>query len=173
MESASSSLASIKLTAKANLKNIFWMTKSTGNIAFVSINDWSKKEFILRWLSDIWIWAVYISWDKDALELPNVAWAEKINQNMLHWFDFFVYDNEDDDVDVVKFMSHWIVPIMPEKNTYSRILKEFNPMKFEWNGFFWKKDSPYCIFEKIVCYLENIKFPEDKRILQKNVANTF
>ena len=66
-----------------------------------------------------------------------------------------------------------IVPIMPEKNVFSGMLKDFNPMKFEGNGFFYRSESPYCIFEKIVAYTENVKFPEDRRVLLKNVIGTF
>jgi len=66
-----------------------------------------------------------------------------------------------------------IVPIMPENNVFSGMLREFNPMKFEGNGFFWSSDNAYCIFQKIVAYTENIKFPEDRRVLLKNITATF
>jgi hypothetical protein len=65
------------------------------------------------------------------------------------------------------------VPILPKENHLSVSLHEFDPMHFEGNSFLFVKMNPYAIFEKIISYLENIKFPEDKRILLKNVSNTF
>jgi hypothetical protein len=70
-------------------------------------------------------------------------------------------------------MKAGVVPIMPNKNVFSGMLREFNPMRFEGNGFFWDGESPYNIFHKIISYAENIKFPEDRRILLKNITETF
>lgn len=172
MENNSASQTVIKQTAKNNLKSQYSIAKWVQLIWIVAIEQKDFRDFITRWLSDIWVWALVLGSEED-FWLNNISSVSKINPNNLVWFDFFVYDNNHDGVDVIKYMSAWIVPIMPENNTYSWILKDFNPMKFEWNGFFWKKESPYCIFEKIISYLENIKFPEDKRTLIKNVTNTF
>ncbi len=70
-------------------------------------------------------------------------------------------------------MKAGVVPVMSERNVFASLLKDFNPMKFEGNGFFFSSNNPYCMFEKVVCYLENIKFPEDRRILLKHVVETF
>lgn len=172
MENTSPSQSVLKQTAKNNLKSQYSINKSVTNIWVVAIENKEVRDFIIEWISDIWIGAVVL-WTDEIFELNNITWTQKINHNNLIWFDFFIYDNEHEWVDVVKYMSAWIVPIMPEKNTYSWILKDFNPMKFEWNWFFWKKNSTYCIFEKLITYLENIKFPEDKRTLIKNVTWTF
>lgn len=166
------SLFSIKKTAKNNIKEQFWIAKSVNYVWIIAIEDQIKRDFLVRWLSDIWIWVV-ITWTEKDYNLTNVSTVKKINSNTFHGFDFFIYDNDFADINVPKLMTHGVTPIMPEKNTYSGILKEFDPIKFEWNGFFWKKDSPFCMFEKVITYLENIKFPEDKRVLLKNVSETF
>ena len=70
-------------------------------------------------------------------------------------------------------MRSGVVPITTDRTVFSGVFKEFNPMKFEGNGFFFKSLNPFCVFEKIISYTENIKFPEDKRILLKNVIETF
>lgn len=106
-------------------------------------------------------------------DIQNIVAVEKISQNDLVGFDFFVFDNEHDGVDVMQYMKAGIAPIMPEKNVFSGMLREFNPMKFEGNGFFWSSDNAYCIFQKVVAYTENIKFPEDRRVLLKNITTTF
>lgn len=162
----------IKQTAKTNLKVQYWFTKAIQNIGIIAIEDEVTREFLVNWLSEIWLWAVVI-WTDFNYDKMNVISLNKINSNNLVWFDFFIYDNNHNWVDVVKYMQSWIVPIMPDNNTYSWILNWFDPMKFEWNWFFWKKNSQFCIFEKVVSYLENIKFPEDRRILIKNVMKTF
>lgn len=172
MDTNSQNISQLKQTAKVNIKTQYWINKTVSYIWVVAIEDEARREFIARWLSDIWLWAVVLIKDK-TYNLQNICAAEKINSNSLIWFDFFVYDNNHQDINVVEYMKLGIVPIMPEKNTFSWILKEFNPMKFEWNWFFYKSDSPFCIFEKIISYLENIKFPEDKRVLVKNVISTF
>lgn len=166
------SQGALKQTAKNNLKTQYSMAKWISSLGIIAINDDTTREFVIRWLSDVWIWAVVL-WSEKDYSLANIVWVGKLNSNSLIGFDFFVYDNEFEWVDVVKFMSAWIVPIMPDKNTFSGILKDFNPMKFEWNWFFWKSKSPFCIFEKVISYMENIKFPEDKRVLLKNVTKTF
>lgn len=162
----------LKQTAKNNIKSQYGIAKWIGSIWIIAIESEELRKFVIEWLSDIWVWGVVLGTDIN-FDLNNISSTTKINSNNLIGFDFFIYDNDFEWVDVVKYMTAWIVPIMPEQNTYSWILKDFNPMKFEWNWFFWKKDSPYCIFEKVISYLENIKFPEDKRTLIKNVTTTF
>ncbi len=84
-----------------------------------------------------------------------------------------IYDGESDGIDIVKYMKAGVVPVTSNRTVFSGVFKDFNPMKFEGNGFFFASNNPYCIFEKIVCYTENIKFPEDRRILLKHVVETF
>ncbi len=171
-EKNTQSHSALKQTAKNNLKVQYWISKWTTHIWIIAIEDKVKRDFLARGLSDIWIWVIVL-WTEEDLWISWVSSTVKLNPNSLVWFDFFIYDNEFDWVDVVQYMTVWIVPIMPENNTFTWILKDFNPMKFEWNWFFWKKDSPFCMFEKVISFLENIKFPEDKRVLLKNVMSTF
>ena len=165
------SIAQIKQTAKANLRVLHAFPKSINHIGIVAIKDPVKRRFVLEGIAAIGMAAVVLSPEEKTIE--NIVSADKVNQNDLVGFDFFVYDNEHDNVDVVKYMQAGVVPIMPEKNVFSGMLKDFNPMKFEGNGFFYKSENPYCVFEKIVAYTENIKFPEDRRVLLKNVIGTF
>ncbi len=173
MDKQTPSISVLKQAAKNSLKTQFNFSKAVPSVWIVAIENEKIRNFILEWISDIWLSAVVVGKNVQNIELKNIAFIDKLNSNALQWFDFFVYDNEVDGVDVVKYMSAWIVPIMPVENTYSWIIKEFNPMRFEWNWFLWKNSSAFCIFEKIISYIENIKFPEDKRVLLKNVISTF
>ena len=65
-----------------------------------------------------------------------------------------------------------VVPIVPSQSPYSAKLSEFNPMKFEGNAFLFDKVNQYQMFAALVRYLENIRYPGDKRTLVKNVSDT-
>jgi len=172
MDTNKVNLGELKRTAKQNFKSLSGIAKPVNHIGVVAISDDVKRDFVVQGISAIGLGALVLA---TAPETPveNITYTDKLNTNDLPAFDFFVYDNEHTGLDVGKCMKAGIVPIMPEQNVFSGILKEFNPMKFEGNGFFWKKDNPYCMFEKVISYLENIKFPEDKRVLLKNVGETF
>lgn len=165
------SIREIKQMAKKNLQSIYSFPKHIGSLGIIAIKDPVKRAFVLEGISAIGLGAVVIGDEKRAIE--NIIAIEKISQNDLVGFDFFVFDNEHEGVDVMQYMRAGIAPIMPEKNVFSGMLREFNPMKFEGNGFFWNSESPYCIFQKVVAYTENIKFPEDRRVLLKNITTTF
>lgn len=165
------SLREIKQMAKKNLQSIYAFPKTLNSLWIIAISDPEKRKFILEGISAIGIGALVIGGNDQWIE--NIITVEKISQNDLVGFDFFILDNEHDGVDVMQYMRAGITPIMPEKNVFSGMLREFNPMKFEGNGFFWNSDNPYCIFQKLVAYTENIKFPEDRRVLLKNITATF
>lgn len=66
----------------------------------------------------------------------------------------------------------WVVPILPKKSDLSHIFDDFNPMKFTGNAFIYKKNNPFLIFEKLCAFLENMRYPWDKKILKKNIRQT-
>jgi len=81
-----------------------------------------------------------------------------------------VHDNESKDIDVLKLLSHGIVPIMPQNNNFNSLLKQFNPIAFSGNSFLYEKKDKYNIFASVVSLLENMKFPADYKMLLKNVC---
>lgn len=165
-------LRTIKETAKTGLRELHGFPKSAAAVALVSVSDTLKRDFLLEGLSAISVAAIAVTPD----EIPkfrNVAAVEKLTANELYAFDFFLFDGEGEDFDIVKCMKAGVCPILPEKNVFSGVLKEFNPMKFEGNAFLFKDDNPFRMFAAAVSYLENVKFPEDRRILLKHVSETF
>lgn len=165
------SLREIKQMAKKNIHALHAFPKSVSMIGIIAIKDPEKRKFVLEGVSAIGLGAVVLGADSE--EVENIVSVQKVSLNDLLGFDFFVFDNEHEGVDIVQYMKAGVTPIMPEKNVFSGMLREFNPMKFEGNGFFWNSDSPYCMFQKVVAYTENIKFPEDRRVLLKNISATF
>lgn len=136
------------------------------------IADEATRDFILEGLSAIGVANIVVG----PVEVSGRRYAgarNQLNENEFYAFDFLVYDGESEGVDIVKFMKAGVVPVTSDRNVFAGVFKDFNPMKFEGNGFFFKSNNPYCIFEKVVSYLENVKFPEDRRILLKHVVETF
>lgn len=167
-----SELRAAKESAKIGLRDSHGFPKSVQAIALVAISNPVKRDFLLEGMSAIGIAAVAVTTD-EIPKLKNVVNVEKTNQNELYAFDFVVSDGEGEEVDLVKCMKAGVVPVVPEKNVFSGILKDFNPMKFEGNAFLFKDDNQFRMFAAVVSYLENVKFPEDRRILLKHVAETF
>ncbi len=60
-----------------------------------------------------------------------------------------------------------IVPILPIETEYK--IKEFNPMKFEGEGFLFAENNFYLMFEKICRFLENSQYAGDRRTMIKNL----
>ena len=70
-----------------------------------------------------------------------------------------------------KYLKNWIVPIISKNSYYTKTLQEFNPIKSEWNSFFYEEENKWCIFSWIIKYIENYKFPFDNKTLLKNTLN--
>jgi hypothetical protein len=136
------------------------------------VKDPELAEFLAQGLDALGIGVVVLT-DQAPLYRPHVTSTTRINMNDLPGFDFFIFDNEHEGVEVMKYMKAGIVPIIHQDTVFSSMLKPFDPMKFEGNAFIFKDTNPFRIFERVVAYLENIRFPEDKRMLLKNVMKTF
>lgn len=169
--SASQFIAHKKIT-KDNIKRLYNYQKNVPYIGVVAIKNPQIRNFVCAGISALGIGAVILG-ETEMSPLKNIETVETLHDNELSGFDFAVFDGEHEAVDVVKYMKNGIVPIMPENNVFTGILKSFDPMKFEGNGFFYASSDPFLIFARVVAYLENIRFPEDRRVLLKNVTETF
>jgi hypothetical protein len=110
-----------------------------------------------------------INWIKTETLWKNIIATGKIETKELIGFDFILCD--EDIKDLNKYLSNWIVPIIPLENPFSSILQEFNPMRNEWNAYIFNKEDKRSIFYAIVRYIENSKFPFDNKNLVKNVLD--
>lgn len=110
---------------------------------------------------------VYSEWAKTEILSNNVVITWSLNDSVLSWFDFVVCDDEIENIDM--YIEKWITPIVLWKNNISTILTEFNPLKNEWNAFFYENLEKWSIFYAIIRYMENFKFPFDNKNLVKNV----
>ncbi len=86
--------------------------------------------------------------------------------------DAYITDILDERVPMATLTENTVVPIVPSQSPYSAKLSEFNPMRFEGNAFLFDKVNQYQMFAALVRYLENIRYPGDKRTLVKNVSES-
>ncbi len=123
--------------------------------------------------------AVILSYveDADILEFLSLAtdaiWVKlitHIDDLAREGADGFVTDILTEKVPRAALMKNGIVPIVPWVWAEKYGLTEFNPMKFEGNAFLFEQPNMYQIFASIVRYLENVRYPWDKRTLLQNVA---
>jgi hypothetical protein len=123
---------------------------------------------LIEWLKSLPTWfVVYIKWAKTEIISDNLVITWELDNSFLSGFDFLVCDDEISNLG--KYIEKWITPIIIRDNHMSSILKEFNPLKNEWNSFFYENFNKWDIFYTIVRYIENYKFPFDNKNLVTNV----
>lgn len=134
----------------------------------IKITDNSLLNELIEWFKELPIWFIIFSESVNTEILSkNIAITSKLDNNMLSWFDFIVCDNEIELLDL--YLKNWVTPIINKNNYLSSILKEFDPLKNDWNTFFYDNMNKYSIFYSIIRYIENYKFPFDNKNLVKNV----
>ena len=103
----------------------------------------------------------------DIKTTKNIKITNEIKENLYIGFDFIICDETIQWIE--NYMKKWIVPLIYNKNYMWSILKEWNPMKNEWNSFLYNKKNEWSIFYSLVKYLENTKFSFDNKSLIKNI----
>lgn len=136
---------------RAALMRSLSLSKSTRAIVINTLDDPTLSQFLREWAHAIGV--ALLDYNIDSL-----AWADAI----------LVKDWKD--ISTPHIDKNIIVPIGPEQGSKESGFTEFNPMKFEGNAFLFSSESPYAIFAALVRYLENIKYPGDKRTLLKNIS---
>ena len=132
-----------------------WADRSTRALILLDIRDPEVKKFL-----------------SDAAPLLNITLSETLDSDSLGGYDACITDGLGD-LDLVNLVKHSVVPILPQDHALIQSFREFDPMKFEGNAFIFSSVNSYLIFEKLIRYLENIRYPGDKRTLLNNVGKTF
>ncbi len=100
-------------------------------------------------------------------QFKNIYITKKVNKSNLKAFDFTVLDSNASNLS--QYSEKAIVPVSPKDNQFSAILKEYNPMKNQWNAYLYDESNEWSIFHAIARYLENYKITFDNKNLVKNV----
>ncbi len=109
---------------------------------------------------------------REAWESIGIAFLTWVDAMTIAWSDAFIAEEHDTTIPMVELLSHWVVPIVSKDQYGEKVFQDFNPMKFEGNAFLFAEKNKYQMFEKIVSYLENVKYPGDRRTLLGNVVAT-
>jgi len=152
------------------IKKTYWFRQALKPLWLVKISNKDVLEELLKWLIILPGWFI-IETDQISeewnIEWSNIIITKNVKADLLVWFDFILCDDELTSVN--SFMEKGITPIIIKNNHLSSILKDFDPMKSEWNSFTYDLDNSWSMFYSIVRYMENHKFPYDNRNLVKNV----
>ena len=152
------------------LKKDLWILLKYKPLWLINISDPVLSWKLIDWLKNLDAWFVIYNKDvKNEKISNNIATVWKIDNNLLSSFDFIICDDNISNIE--NYTKKWITPIIIKNNHFSSILNEFNPLKNEWNSFFYDKVNKWSIFYSLVRYLENYKFSFDNKNLVKNVLD--
>ncbi len=136
----------------------------------IKLNNKELTKDLIKWLKSLPAgFVVYIKDIKTEIISKNIVITWKLENEVLSGFDFIVCDKEINDIGL--YINQWITPIINRNDNQKFNLWEFNPLKNEWNSFFYEDENKWDIFYTIVRYMENYKFPFDNKNLVKNVLN--
>lgn len=151
------------------LKEKFWFLKKNKCIWLIKLND---KNLIIE-LRDAFVnlpvnFVIEIDWLSENEQLwKNIIATWRLSDENLLWFDFLICDNNISWLK--KYLEKWITPIISVNNPLKSILQDFDAMKNIWNSFLYEKENKWLIFQALIRYLENYKFPFDNKNLVKNI----
>lgn len=153
-----------------SIKNKYNLLKKNKILWIIIIENKEILDSLLEWLSILPVDLIILT-KEEFKKFENMIFLQDLADNLLFWIDFIVCDNCM--WKLTEYLKKWIVPIVSKENYLNNILNEFNPVKSEWNAFFYNWSNSWNIFYAIVRYLENHKFPYDNRNLVKNVLDIY
>ena len=157
----------VQLNESLKIKNELNLPKWNKTNGLIVLSDKKLATALVEWLSTLDANFVVLLEDANFIWSKNVTLVNEVSEELDYGFDFVVCDNELPNLS--RYFKKWVVPLAPKENYMSSILKEFNPMKSEGNSFLYDDENKWSIFYAITRYLENCKFPYDKKNLVKNV----
>ena len=152
------------------LKKALWILLKYKPLWLIRLNNSNITNELIDGLKSLPAgFVVYLEWVNTEILSNNIVITWSLKDSVLSGFDFVVCDDEISNLNM--YIGKWITPIITRDNHLASILREFNPLKNEWNSFFYDNLNKWDIFYTIVRYLENYKFPFDNKNLVKNVIN--
>lgn len=153
-----------------SIKTKYKLLKKNKIVWIVVMDNKEILKQLLDWLSVLPIDLIVLS-KEEFWKYESMIYMDDISDSLLFWVDFIICDNCM--AKLSDYLKKWIVPIVSKDNYLNNLLNEFNPVKSEWNAFFYTENNVWSIFYAIVRYLENHKFPYDNRNLVKNVLDIY
>lgn len=146
-----------------NLKN----QKEEKRIALIRAHGLPRatRAIVISYIKNSWIQAFLTL----ACASLGIVLLNEKNESILTWADAWITDAMDESIPVKMLFHNAVVPIVPAVGTW---FVDFDPMKFEGNAFVFDRTDEYQMFAALVRYLENVRYPGDRRTLLKNVSET-
>ncbi len=138
---------------RTHIINQYALPRDTRAIIFVNLQDDSVFDFLQKAGASL-----------------NISFLKKEKTTNIVGSDAYITDEPDEEIE--KTFEHGIVSIVSTNMAEKYSLTEFNPMKFEGNAFIFEKNDEFSILEKVIRYLENVRYSGDKRTLLQNIRNT-
>jgi len=136
----------------------------------IKITNLEIQSKLIECLKELPAWfVVYSDWLDLEVVSSNIVLTWSFDELLISWFDFIVCDENIENLNM--YIEKGITPVINKDNHMSTIFTEFNPLKNEWNAFFYNNNNKNSIFYTIIRYMENYKFPYDNKNLVKNVLN--
>jgi len=133
----------------------FGFPKSIRAVVLLDIQDESIQKFL-----------------REAATVLNIGIIDTYSDEDMAGYDACITDGLGE-LNLVNLTKASVVSILPKNHPLIASFSEFDPMKFEGNAFIYDSLNPYLVFEKLIRYLENIRYAGDRRTLLNNVAKTF
>lgn len=150
------------------LKKVLGLLLKYKPLWLIKLSDANLTKELIEWLKSLPAGiVVYSKWAETQRLSSNLVITWETHNQMITGYDFIVCDDEICNLNL--YIEKWIIPIILRNNYMAAILKEFNPLRGEWNAFFYEELDKWSIFYTIVRYLENYKFPQDNKNLVKNI----
>jgi len=150
-----------------NIKNLYSLPKKNKAIWLIKLENNELVNSLKEWLSFLPInFIIESNNDEVEEDFNNIKYSNN-TEKLKIWFDFIVCDSNVEQLN--DYFTKWVTPIINIDSHISSILKEFNPIKNEWNSYLYKESNHFDVFYAIIRYLENYKFPFDNKNLVKNI----
>lgn len=160
----------LKKEKNRKLKKDFWLDQKLMPLWLIKLQNKDLIRDLRDWLLSLnWWFIIEIDWIETEKLWDNIIAVWKVNKNDLAWFDFVVFD--ECIFNINDYIKNWITPIIKNNCHLSSILKQYNPLKNEWNSFLYEEFNKWSIFAWIIKYMENFKFPFDNKNLIKNILS--
>jgi len=159
-----------KKTTNTELKKNYGLFQKYKPLGLIKLSNSELTNELIEWLKVLSAGFIVVLDNVDEIQVAkNVFITNNVDTSALAWFDFVVGDN--DLSQISNYTNAGVTPIINKDNHLNSILKEFNPLKNEWNSFYYEELNHWAVFYTIVRYMENYKFPFDNKNLVKNVLS--
>ncbi len=148
------------------LVNELSLSKANKSLWYVKIEDKKVLKKLLKWLSHISTNFIVLTNESFDVTSDNIVFIQD-GWELDCAADFIICD--DSLWGVSECFEKAIAPIVVKWSSMESLLSQFDPMRSQWNAYFYEELNEWSIFATLIRYLENYKFTFDNKNLVKNI----